>query len=564
MSWVRRVPRGDKVYLYEYESIREKGGKVKSKYIRALGVESNVEKVPIKKEKEIHWKPPERSYRAGDVSVLWELAQELHFSETIDRICGSKKKRNGLSTGVLISLWAINRALDPESATQMDNWLLGTELPALAGISEKSLNKDVFLEALDDICMFDPSADRIFDRTRELDEMLYGIWRNQHPLPPGTSETLAYDMTTIVIYGDTCPLTDKGYNPNNDRHQQINLTVLISKYDSHPLAHMVHPGNHASMTTMQGLLPRLSDFNISEGTIIWDRGNTSKNTVTTLERNGWKVICGISKVSTEVKGIIKNNPIPETPKYIVPCKEKGKLYANKIRATLYGKEREVVVYKNVKVAAESVIRRNRALFEISFELVQLQNENGFSKQEELRKAVNEIIGKWKSYFIIKYPDDEKEVKFAWEISDERMETAKAMDGTFVLYSTDESYSAPEVVKMYMEKDVVEKSFQVMKSVEDIKPVRHRLESRVKAYIFVCMLAFRLRIALESMIKSSDSKDMKLTTGDFLRRLKRVERTDIDLEDEIEVCHMNMTGDIRKQLDALNMKSLLVNGRVKKE
>ncbi|UUX93153.1 hypothetical protein [Methanoplanus endosymbiosus] len=79
-----------------------------------------------------------------------------------------------------------------------------------------------------------------------------------------------------------------------------------------------------------------------------------------------------------------------------------------------------------------------------------------------------------------------------------------------------------------------------------------------------MLAFRLRIALEIMIKSSDSKDMKLTTGDFLRKLKRVERTDIDLGDEIEVCHMNMTGDVRKQPDALNMKSLLVNGRVKKE
>jgi transposase len=565
MAWLRKKIIGGKTYLYEYESIRI-GDEVKSKYIGARGILNDDGTItPTKQqEQQINWRPPERSYRAGDVEVLWQIAEELHLAQIIDRICQCRTKKNGASPGKLLTLWAINRALDPESASQMDSWLLGTELPTLANLSEKSLNKNAFLDALDAVCSQDSDSDRLIDQTPALDEMMYAQWRDQHPLPQGVDEILAVDMTPIIVYGETCPLTSKGYNPDEAKHQQINLTVIISKHDGQPLAHKVHPGNHASMTTMQGLLPRLSDFSLSEGTIIWDRGNTSQQTVTTLERNGWKVICGVPKVSSEVRTIIKENPIPETVDYLVPCKDNGALYAVKIRAPLYGREREVVVYRNIKKAVQSVKSRNKALYEISLELDRLKREHASKDRKDLNVAINEIITGWKTYFTIQFPEDESIIDFSWEINVGRVETAKAMDGTFVLYATDEHYSAIEVVRMYMEKDVVEKAFQVMKSVEDIKPVRHRLESRVRAYVFVCMLAFRLHAALRARINSSTSKKIKMNNSEFLKVLKRVERADIQLgKGEIEVCYMNLTKDIVNQLVALGMKNLLVSGRRKK-
>jgi len=59
--------------------------------------------------------------------------------------------------------------------------------------------------------------------------------------------------------------------------------------------------------------------------------------------------------------------------------------------------------------------------------------------------------------------------------------------------------------MYLEKDFIEKVFRVLKSHEEIEPVRHRLEQRVRAYIFVCMLAYRLLAVLQWKLKSASQK-----------------------------------------------------------
>ena len=92
MTFIRRMKKGNKIYLCEYRSVRE-GKKVKSIFVRYLGVESEQEKVPLPKKQVIEWKPPDRSVRAGDITVLFRIAQDLQIVETIDRICGSKGRR---------------------------------------------------------------------------------------------------------------------------------------------------------------------------------------------------------------------------------------------------------------------------------------------------------------------------------------------------------------------------------------------------------------------------------------------------------------------------------------
>lgn len=563
MTWVRRMKKGNKVYLCEYRSVRE-GKKVRSEFVRYLGVESEQEKVPLPKKTMIDWKPPERSVRAGDVTVLWSIANDMQMVETIDRVCGLKGRRKANSPGKLLTLWAINRALDPESTTNLEEWIESTALPELSGLSSKGADRDAFFAALDCICHEEPATGRIIDNTNAIDESLYAKWRNIHPLPKGESETLAYDMTSTITYGTTCPLTEKGYNPEEWRHQQINLSLLISKYDHQPLAHMIHPGNHTSMTTMQHVIPRLSDFAINNGTIIWDRGNTSKKTVQGLEGMGWKVICGIPKISTEARNIIMMADIPESPEFLVPCKNMGELYARKVQADLYGKVRELVVYKNVTKAAKSLVRRNRAIYEITQDLNRLMEKPIFPSQKELKNAVKLILNGWSSFFVVDFPNDENVVSFTWSVNQNRVEEARSMDGKFLLYSTEGIFTAQEVVRMYLEKDFIEKVFRTIKTDEDLKPIRHRLESRVRAIIFVCTLAYRLLSALRWMINSSNSKDVTLSASHFLRKLGRVEKLEVDFGKEYSTFYVNVMNDIKKQVVALGMKDLFAGRRFLRE
>jgi hypothetical protein len=43
------------------------------------------------------------------------------------------------------------------------------------------------------------------------------------------------------------------------------------------------------------------------------------------------------------------------------------------------------------------------------------------------------------------------------------------------------------IEVQVKEDVVEKTFFVMKQVEELQPTRYRLENRVMAYVFVCVL-----------------------------------------------------------------------------
>ena len=99
------MKKGNEIHLCEYRSVRE-GKKVRSVFVRYLGVESDQEKVPLPKKSLIDWKSPERSVRSGDVTALWHIAQDLKIAQTINRICDYNKRDIAKSPGTLLTVWA--------------------------------------------------------------------------------------------------------------------------------------------------------------------------------------------------------------------------------------------------------------------------------------------------------------------------------------------------------------------------------------------------------------------------------------------------------------------------
>lgn len=71
---------------------------------------------------------------------------------------------------------------------------------------------------------------------------------------------------------------------------------------------------------------QLNNTGIQPGTLIWDRGNVSKDYVEIVEMTGWKLICGIPKTSKDVKNTIENTELPSDFQYL---KMQGKVYETK-------------------------------------------------------------------------------------------------------------------------------------------------------------------------------------------------------------------------------------------
>ena len=158
------------------------------------------------------------------------------------------------------------------------------------------------------------------DRTDALEEELYRHWRATHPLPPGERETLAYDLTSVLFFGVTCPLAELGYNAQDVEDQlQVNLGLLVNRSDTIPVSHALFEGSRHGVATVRNMLARLSRRPLapgetgSRGTLVWDRGMVSKGHVVAVEEMGWQLICGLPKTLNAVQEVLDSTEVPARP-----------------------------------------------------------------------------------------------------------------------------------------------------------------------------------------------------------------------------------------------------------
>ncbi|EQD74944.1 transposase [mine drainage metagenome] len=142
-----------------------------------------------------------------------------------------------------------------------------------------------------------------------------------------------------------------------------------------------------------------------------------------------------------------------------------------------------------------------------------------------------------------------------------MKEAARQDGKYVLLCTDPRLSAREVVEQYLGKDFVEKVFRTWKTGIEVEPVRHRRERRVRAYLFVCSLAYRLEMALRWKLLEGrvNPLDVAEYQEKLLEELGRVERAEVRLGGQARTWYLNGTGHVRDGLRRLKQGDLLVEG-----
>ena len=114
-------------------------------------------------------------------------------------------------------------------------------------------------------------------------------------------------------------------------------------------------------------------------------------------------------------------------------------------------------------------------------------------------------------------------------------------------------SAEEIVALYFAKDKVEKDFQTIKDVLELRPVRHRTETKIRAHVTLCLLALLIERTVEQRLKDA---------GETISAASAIEK--------LATCHLNIirakhdtkytltrTDTAQKRiLDLLNMEKLV--------
>lgn len=104
-------------------------------------------------------------------------------------------------------------------------------------------------------------------------------------------------------------------------------------------------------------------------------------------------------------------------------------------------------------------------------------------------------------------------EFRYERDTESIAAEVALDGIYVIRNNvpAEEMAAEETVRAYKGLAVVERAFRSLKSVDlKVSPIFHRLDIRVEAHVFLCMLAYyvewHMRQALAPILFDDDDRE----------------------------------------------------------
>ena len=198
---------------------------------------------------------------------------------------------------------------------------------------------------------------------------------------------------------------------------------------------------------------------------------------------------GKETIGTQVGRILKQYKIGKH--YTVDIRDDGFDYQidrDAMAAEVAAKSNE-----NTKLTEARRARFQRHIESISGKLDKVRQR---TKQGQLQGKdvigvrVGKVVNKYKmsKHFVLHITDD----SFGFEIDQEAVDAEAALDGIYVVRSSvsPETMDTDQTVRSYKLLSNVEQAFRCLKSVDlMVRPIRHRLEDRVRAHIFLCMLAY---------------------------------------------------------------------------
>ena len=164
----------------------------------------------------------------------------------------------------------------------------------------------------------------------------------------------------------------------------------------------------------------------------------------------------------------------------------------------YEEEARYILCLNEQRKATTLKKREAMLARLS-KALKKWTPSQEQKPTEIEQGLNKIFSGYKNQYrkFFEIEREEKDDKaIGWHLNKERLEQEQRMDGIFVLLTTRKELTADKVVDSYKNLKEVEMLFDDLKHFVDIRPIRHWLTKRVRAHVFLCILALLLKRIFE--------------------------------------------------------------------
>jgi len=504
--------------------------------VRHLGVEGKDGK-PIKKPTHALDKISfSKTQFYGATSVLWNICKELNLENLINENIHCTE---GFSVGKLVLASAINKVIKPLRFRKIPNWIKRTNLAELMNYDDDVFAKHNLLRALDAICDIKDGVE--YDYSQKIEK---AIFENQTIIPQEVFSSVLYDTTPNFYYGETCPLAEFGFNSKHIKEKQIKVALCVTKKYHIPIFHFSLKGSMMDTLTSTKTSQLISDFNIKNPLIVWDRAITTLATIRWAEENNFNLLVGLSSKFREVKHFFQDEINETSENYLIKSKS-GATYGIMKQVKFFKKKVHILIYVNSEKALKHRTERHEKISDAIELLEKLKN-----KDKDIKIEVKKIINEVKDFFIITHIKK----TFSYKLNQNKIQEAEKCDGKSAILCTDKEFSKKEIITTYFEKNEVERAFRVLKDSLDMDNINHRLPTRVKAYFFICYLSYLLYSILEYKLRIAGIQE---SVEDIIDKLHHVEKLKLKYGKQTKDVLLNLGEDEREILNKLKMGSLIL-------
>jgi hypothetical protein len=293
-----------------------------------------------------------------------------------------------------------------------------------------------------------------------------------------------FDLSSSWVTGRCCSLAARGYSRDGKKGlPQIEYGLLTDPL-GRPVAVRVVAGNTADPTAFTGIVSAVRDtFGLKEMVMVGDRGMITSARIDALRELG-----GMGWVTALRAPAIAALAADDGPLQMSLFDQAN---LAEITHPHYPGER-LVACRNPALATERARKRLALLESTDVELAKITAAVAAGRLAGAGRIgirVGKVVGRYK--MAKHYQLDITEDTFAYTRDQDAINAEAALDGIYVIRTTvaAEQMNTPTVVATYKSLANVERDFRSIKAIDlDLRPIHHWTETRVRAHVFICMLA----------------------------------------------------------------------------
>ncbi len=317
-----------------------------------------------------------------------------------------------------------------------------------------------------------------------------------------------YDVSSSYYTGSHCSLAKFGHSRDRKKGFPQIVYGLLCNAEGCPISIEVFEGNTADPKTFTSQIKKVREqFGLQRVVFVGDRGMITNKRIDDELRD----VDGLDWITALRANTIKNL----VEQGVVQLSIFDQQDLAEVTSPDFPGER-LVVCRNPLLAEERSRKREALLCSTEKELEKIAQATQREKRrlkgkDKIGVRVGKVINRFKmaKHFNLEITEE----SFSYQRNEEKINKEAALDGLYVIRTSvsSEYLDAESTVRAYKDLSKVERAFRSLKTVDlKVRPIHHRLEDRVRAHVFLCMLAYyvewHMRQALAPILFEDEEKE----------------------------------------------------------